>query len=185
MALSDPLHQVCENPLQTTGSVSPRGTDIRSLSVGLFLAFLDTSIVATALYHISQDFSSSNTTMWVALAYTLSYLGCAAVFTRIADVVGRRNAFIAAFVIFLAFSLGCGFATSLKQLIACRALQGLGGSGLSSLAMVILSEIIPLKVAGWISGLVGTVIAMSGVLGPVLGGVITSLTSWRWVFWIK
>jgi MFS family permease len=122
---------------------------------------------------------------WVALAYTLSYLGCAVIFARIADIVGRRNAYIAAFIIFFGFSLGCGFSHSLNQLIACRALQGVGGSGLYALTFVILPEISSVKFSQWIAGLAGAVVAMAGVLGPVLGGTITHYTTWRWVFWIK
>jgi MFS family permease len=80
----------------------------------------------------------------VALAYTLSYLSCAVLFARIADVVGRRDAFLAAYIIFVAFSLGCGFAQSMNQLIACRALQGLGGSGLLSPEVITLSWLSPL-----------------------------------------
>jgi MFS family permease len=131
------------------------------------------------------EFRSTNTVTWVALAYTLSYLGCAVTFARVGDIIGRRNAFAAAFVIFLTFSIGCGFSQSLNQLIACRALQGVGGSGLYSLTMVIFPEISPPKMAKWIASLAGAVIAISGVLGPVLGGIITHYTTWRWVFWIK
>ena len=64
---------------------------------------------------------------WIALAYTLAYIGCTAIFASLSDVFGRRNAYIAASVIFLTFSLGCGFAQTLDQLIALRALQGVGG----------------------------------------------------------
>jgi MFS family permease len=88
-------------------------------------------------------------------------------------------------VIFLSFSIGCGFAQSLNQLIACRAFQGIGGSGLYSLSMVIFPEISPPKMKMWIGSLAGMVVAMAGVLGPVIGGVITHYTTWRWVFWIK
>lgn len=70
------------------------------------------------------------TVNWVALAYTLSYLGCALFLARISDVIGRRDAFLLSYIIFVAFSLGCGFAQSLQQLIAFRAIQGLGGSGM-------------------------------------------------------
>jgi MFS family permease len=104
-------------------------TDAISLCLGLFLSFLDTSIVATSLYSIGTEFSDSETVNWVALAYTLCYLGFAVFFARISDVTGRRNAFIAAYVIFFGFSIGCGFAQTMNQLIACRALQGIGGSG--------------------------------------------------------
>lgn len=146
---------------------------------------MDTTIVATALYTIGVDLKSLSSINWIALAYTLSYLGCAVIFARLADIYGRRNAYIAAFVIFLGFSLGCGFSTSLTTLIACRALQGVGGSGLYSLTFVILPEISPPKMFQAMGALVGAVVAMAGVLGPVLGGVITHYTTWKWIFWIK
>lgn len=90
---------------------------------------LDTTIVATCLYSIAAEFGSLESINWVALAYTLAYLGCAVMFARISDVIGRKATFLFSFMIFIAFSLGCGFAQSLNQLVACRALQGLGGSG--------------------------------------------------------
>jgi MFS family permease len=155
--------------------------------LGLFLSLLDTTIVATALYTIGVDLNSLETVTWVALSYTLSYLGCAVIFARIGDICGRRNAYIAAFLIFLAFSLGCGFSQTLSQLIACRVLQGIGGSGLYSLTFVILAEVTPQneKTGRTIGALAGFVVAIAGVLGPVLGGIITHYTTWRWVFWIK
>lgn len=90
---------------------------------------VDSSIVATSLYTIGAEFESMDSVNWVALAYTLAYLGCAVTFARVSDVIGRRNAFITAYVIFFAFSLACGFSQNLPQLIAFRALQGIGGSG--------------------------------------------------------
>ena len=156
-----------------------------SLCFGLFLSILDTSIVATALYTIGIEFKSLQSVTWVALAYTLAYVGCAVVFARLGDIFGRRNAFIAANIIFLACSIGCGFCQSLNQLIACRAVQGIGGSGLYALALIILPEICPLRKRKFIGTLGGLVVAISGVLGPVLGGIITRYTTWRWIFWIK
>ncbi|KAF5589609.1 multidrug resistance 3 [Fusarium subglutinans] len=137
--------------------------------LGLFLSMVDTSIVATSLHSIGVDFEVLEDVNWVALAYTLAYLGCAIVFARISDIVGRRDAFIAAYIIFFVFSLACGFAQSINQLIAFRALQGIGGSD---------------NMKQHIAALVGLVITMSGVLGPVLGGILTHYASWRWVFWI-
>uniref|UniRef100_A0A0D2Y505 Major facilitator superfamily (MFS) profile domain-containing protein n=1 Tax=Fusarium oxysporum (strain Fo5176) TaxID=660025 RepID=A0A0D2Y505_FUSOF len=96
--------------------------------LGLFLSMIDTSIVATSLHSIGVDFEVLEDVNWVALAYTLAYLGCAIVFARISDIVGRRDAFIAAYIIFFIFSIACGFARSINQLIAFRALQGIGGS---------------------------------------------------------
>lgn len=94
------------------------------------MAMIDSSIVATSLYTIGSEFHDLEHVNWVALAYTLAFLGCSVFFARMADIVGRRNAFLAAFVIFFSFSLGCGFAHNMNTLIACRVFQGIGGSGL-------------------------------------------------------
>ncbi|KAI2463249.1 major facilitator superfamily transporter [Annulohypoxylon bovei var. microspora] len=153
--------------------------------MGLLLSFLDTSIVATSLFAIGIEFKALTTVNWVALAYSLAYLGCAVLFARISDVIGRRDAFLTSYLIFIVFSLACGFAQNLTQLIAFRTVQGLGGSGLYSITMIILPEISPRKVWRFIGGIIGVVIAISGVLGPILGGLLTEYTSWRWIFWIN
>lgn len=140
---------------------------------------MDTTIIATALYTIGVDLKALGSVNWVALSYTLAYLGCAVIFARISDIIGRKSAYIAAFIIFFAFSLGCGFSQRMNQLIACRALQGIGGAGLYSLTFVILPEVSPPEVQKWFAALSGAVVAMSGVLGPVLGGIITNYTTWR------
>jgi MFS family permease len=88
-------------------------------------------------------------------------------------------------IIFSAFSLGCGFSHTLNQLIVCRAFQGIGGAGMYSLTMVVFPEISPPKVLPMISGIIGMVVAVSGVCGPILGGAITGSTTWRWIFWFK
>ncbi|KAH7173618.1 major facilitator superfamily domain-containing protein [Fusarium flagelliforme] len=153
--------------------------------LGLFLSMIDTSIVATSLHSIGVDFQVLQDVNWVALAYTLAYLGCAIVFARISDIVGRRDAFIAAYIIFFVFSLACGFAQTLNQLIAFRALQGVGGSGLYALTMIMMPELSPDNLKQHMAAMVGLVITISGVLGPVLGGILTHYSSWRWVFWIN
>ncbi|CAK7568172.1 MAG: hypothetical protein SEPTF4163_006155 [Sporothrix epigloea] len=155
------------------------------VGLGLFLAMLDSSIVATCLLTIGHELGSLELINWVALAYTLAYLSCAVIFARIADIVGRRNAYLAAFVIFFGSSIGCGFAQSLHQLIALRATQGIGGSGLYSLSMIIWPELSPIHLKRHIASLAGVVIGMAGVLGPILGGVLTKYASWRWIFWIN
>jgi MFS family permease len=92
---------------------------------------------------------------------------------------------LSAFFFFTCFSLGCGFAQSVEQLIIFRTLQGIGGAGLYSLTMVICPEISPPRLLHYVVGSLGATVAVAGVCGPVLGGVITGGTTWRWIFWLK
>lgn len=156
-----------------------------SVCLGLLLSFMDSSIVAASLLNIGTEFQEMDNVNWVALSYTLCYLSFAVFVSRLSDIIGRRNAFGGAYLIFFAFSLGCGFAQNMTQLIACRAFQGIGGSGLYSLTMVILIETAPERTKPFLGSVVGAVIAVGGVLGPVLGGILTHYASWRWVFWIN
>ncbi|KFY77332.1 hypothetical protein V499_03250 [Pseudogymnoascus sp. VKM F-103] len=153
-----------------------------ALLLGLFLATLETSITATALVSIGEDFSATTTTTWVVISYLLSYMGFAVIFARISDGIGRKGASILAWLLFAAFSLGSGLATNINQLIAFRTLQGIGGSGLFSLSMIVLPQITPVKLWALMSSLVGMSFAFSYVLGPILGGVITHNSTWRWIY---
>ncbi|KFY85515.1 hypothetical protein V500_08351 [Pseudogymnoascus sp. VKM F-4518 (FW-2643)] len=153
-----------------------------ALLLGLFLATLETSITATALVSIGEDFNATTTTTWVVISYLLSYMGFAVIFARISDGIGRKAASILAWLLFAAFSLGSGLATNINQLIAFRTLQGIGGSGLFSLSMIVLPQITPVKLWALMSSLVGMSFAFSYVLGPILGGVITHNSTWRWIY---
>lgn len=112
-------------------------------------------------------------------------IGFAVIFAQLSDFMGRKIAVLSAFTVFLAFSLACGFAQSLEQLIIFRTFQGVGGSGLYALTLILSLEISTPKTLPLISGLIGATIAVAGVLGPVLGGILTERASWRWIFWIK
>ena len=152
------------------------------LCLGLLLSIVDASIVATALVSIEDYFGEFLESIWVVLSYLLTYMVFALLWGRLSDVLGRKWMVVAAWAIFTAFSLGCGLANSLDQLIAFRALQGVGGSGLYSLCNVLIPEITPRKHFATMSAATGVVFAISSVLGPVLGGVISQDSTWRWIF---
>lgn len=143
---------------------------------------MDGSITSTAIYSIGAEFGSLTKVTWIALAYTLADVGLAIVFTSLANIIGRFNTYLIAQFIFFTFSFGSGFAQTLDQLIACRCLQGIGGSGLYTIALVIWQEVSNSTRRKWIGGSIGLCIASGGVMGPILGGIITENASWRWIF---
>lgn len=112
-------------------------------------------------------------------------IGFASVFTRFCDVIGRKWSVVTAYTLFLVMSLACGFCKSLTALIACRVIQGIGGSGLYSLTFVIFPEISPVKFLPFVSTIIGLTVAVGNICGPILGGVITKNARWSWIFWIN
>ncbi|CAJ2503880.1 Uu.00g112740.m01.CDS01 [Anthostomella pinea] len=156
-----------------------------SLLIGLLFSSLDASIVSTSLVTISVDLQDFLNAPWVVLSYLLAYLGLAIGFAKTSDIYGRREMICASWVLFAGFSVGCGFARTMPQLIIFRALQGMGGSGLYSLGQIVLFEVGPAHNPSLMGALIGLTLAVSYVLGPVLGGIISSLSTWRWIFWIN
>ncbi|KAL2814051.1 major facilitator superfamily domain-containing protein [Aspergillus granulosus] len=155
------------------------------IAIGLFLSLMDTTIVSTMLYTISDEYDGFKTSSWIVLAYTLSYVGCAVFMARLSDVIGRKFLLCICFLIFLGASMGCAASKNMNQLIGFRAVQGIGGSGLYAMAMIIYPEISPPALLPAISGIIGVVVALAGISGPLIGGALTSYRSWRWGFWIN
>jgi MFS family permease len=153
------------------------------LCLGLSMALMDMSIISTALHTISSDFQNYGLTIWTALSYILADIGCTVFLTRLSDVFGRRQMVLASFFFFTCFSIGCGFAKTVEQLIVFRELQIISGAGLYPLCMVICSEISPPRFLPAVISLLGFTVAVAGVCGPVLGGVITGTTTWRRRLW--
>ena len=149
------------------------------------MALMDISIISTALYTISVDFHDYRQTIWAALSYTLADISCAVFSTRLSDVFGRKTMILTSFLFFTCFSFAAGFAQTVEQLTIFRTLQGVGGTGLYALTMVICPAISPPKLLPLVVSSMGFTIAVAGVCGPVLGGVITGTTTWRWIFWLK
>ncbi|KAI1163554.1 major facilitator superfamily domain-containing protein [Nemania serpens] len=162
-----------------------RATLVTILLLGLLFSSLDASIVSTSLVTISIDLRDFLNAPWVVLAYLLAYLGLAIGFAKFSDIYGRRDSICVAWVLFSGFSVGCALARTMPQLIVCRAFQGMGGSGLYSLAQIALFEVGPAHKPSLMGAMVGVTLAVSYVLGPILGGVISSTATWRWIFWIN
>ncbi|MFG2927541.1 DHA2 family efflux MFS transporter permease subunit [Streptomyces achromogenes] len=158
---------------------------IGALLLGLLLAALDQTIVSTALPTIVSDLGGLEHLSWVVTAYLLASTAATPLWGKLGDQYGRKRLFQIAIVIFLIGSALCGMAQDMPQLIAFRALQGLGGGGLMVLSMAIVGDLVPPRERGRYQGLFGAVFGATSVLGPLLGGLLTEHLSWRWVFYVN
>jgi EmrB/QacA subfamily drug resistance transporter len=160
-------------------------TIIGGLMTGMLLAALDQSIVGTALPRIVSDLGGLNHLAWVVTAYLLTSTASTPLWGKISDLYGRRVIFQATIIIFLIGSALCGIAQNMPELIAFRAIQGIGGGGLMAIAFAIIGDVIPPRERGRYQGYFGAVFGVSSVAGPLLGGWLTDTISWRWIFYIN
>ncbi len=160
-------------------------TVFAALMLGMFLAALDQTIVSTALPTIVGELGGLDHLSWVVTAYLLAATISTPLYGKLGDMLGRKPVFLTAILIFLAGSMLAGLAQSMGQLIAFRALQGVGAGGLMVGAQAIIGDIVPPRDRGRYMGLIGSVFAVSSVAGPLLGGFLVDNLSWRWVFYVN
>ena len=164
---------------------------LSGLMTGMLLAALDQTIVSTALKSIVEDFKGLDHYTWVVTAYLLTSTASTPLYGKISDLYGRRIVFQFAIVTFLIGSFLAGFSHNMTELIAFRAIQGLGAGGLMALTFVIIGDIVPPRERGRYQGYFGAVWGLSSVAGPLLGGffsdhaTILGITGWRWIFYIN
>ena len=161
------------------------------LMTGLLLAALDQTIVSTALKSIVEQLDGLEHYTWVVTAYLLTSTASTPLYGKISDLYGRRIVFQFAIVTFLIGSFLAGASSTMGQLIATRAIQGLGAGGLMALTFVIIGDIVPPRERGRYQGYFGAVWGLSSVAGPLLGGffsdhaTIFGIDGWRWIFYIN
>lgn len=164
---------------------------IAGLVTGMFLAALDMNIVATSIRVIADDLNGLTLQAWATTAYLVTSTLTTPLYGKLSDLYGRRPVFLFAIGLFLVGSLTCAFAGSMYQLAVFRAIQGLGGGGLFSLALTILSDIVAPRDRARYQGYFTAMFAASSVLGPLAGGLlagqesILGIAGWRWVFLVN
>jgi EmrB/QacA subfamily drug resistance transporter len=183
---------------QSRGSAAPGAlthrqilTIFSGLMLGLFLAALDQTIVATAIRTVADDLKGLSLQAWVTTAYLITSTIATPLYGKLSDLYGRKPFFLLAISIFIVGSALCGTATSMYVLAGYRAFQGLGAGGLFSLALAIIGDIVSPRERARYQGYFLAVFGTSSVLGPVLGGFfagqgsILGITGWRWIFYVN
>jgi EmrB/QacA subfamily drug resistance transporter len=175
------------DPEPSGALVSPQRRNFVFLAIvlGMLLAALDQTIVATALPTIVADLGGAGHQSWVVTSYLLASTIVTALVGRLGDQYGRKLVFQAAVTFFVVGSVLCGLAQSMTMLVGARALQGIGGGAITVTATALIGEVIPLRDRGRYQGALGAVFGVTTVIGPLLGGYFTDHLSWRWAFWVN
>ena len=162
-----------------------RNAVVVAIMLGMLLAALDQTIVATALPTIVSDLGGANHLSWVVTSYLLAETIMTALIGKFGDLYGRKPMFLISVVLFLAGSALCGMADSMLWLVGSRAIQGLGAGGLMVTATAVIADVVPLSERGKYQGFMGSVFGVSTVAGPLLGGLFVDQLSWRWAFYVN
>ena len=155
------------------------------LMTALLLASLDQTIVATALPRIVSDLGGLAFYSWVFTAYVLAMTVTVPLYGKLGDIYGSKPLFVFAISVFLLGSVLCGLAWGMPELVAFRAIQGVGAGGLFALTHATIGRIVPPRARGRWQALIGVTFAIGSIAGPALGGVIVDNASWRWVFYVN
>jgi EmrB/QacA subfamily drug resistance transporter len=153
--------------------------------LSLFMASMESTVVATAMPTIVSQLGGLNSYSWVFSVYMLASTTTVPVYGKLSDLYGRRPIYAIAMALFLIGSVLCGLSQSMGQLIAARAVQGLGAGGLLPLAFIIIGDLFTLEQRARMQGVFSSVWGVSSVIGPLLGGFLVDQVSWHWVFFVN
>ncbi len=174
-------------PAAVPNSLSPKSLRLvfPALLLVLLLASLDQTIVSTALPTIVGEFGGLDHLSWIVTAYMLATTVVSPIYGKLGDLYGRKTVLQAAIALFLVGSALCGLSGNMGELIAFRAIQGLGGGGLMVTAMAAVGDVIPPRERGRYQGIFGAAFGVSTVVGPLVGGFFVEHLSWRWIFYVN
>ena len=155
------------------------------IMLSLFLASMESTVVATAMPTIVGQLGGLEHYSWVFSAFMLASTTAVPLYGKLSDIYGRRKLYASAMTLFLIGSVWCGLATSMTSLIFARALQGIGAGGIMPLAFILIGEMFTLEQRAKMQGLFSGVWGVSSIVGPLLGGFLVDQLSWRWIFYIN
>ncbi len=155
------------------------------IMLSLFLASMESTVVATAMPTIVGELGGLEHYSWVFSAFMLASTTTVPLYGKLSDLYGRRKLYVFAMALFLAGSVLCGWATSMTGLIFARALQGVGAGGIMPLAFILIGEMFTLEQRARMQGLFSGVWGVSSIVGPLLGGFLVDQLSWHWIFYIN
>ncbi|WP_339187780.1 MDR family MFS transporter [Paenibacillus sp. FSL P2-0121] len=161
------------------------GIVIAGLLLGILMASMDSTIVATAMGNIVGELGGMDKFVWVTSAYLVAEMAGMPIFGKLSDMYGRKKFFVFGIIVFMAGSALCGTADTITQLAAYRAIQGIGGGALVPIAFAIMFDAVPLETRGKLGGAFGAVFGLSSIFGPLLGAYITDHIAWQWIFYIN
>ncbi|WP_328930685.1 MFS transporter (plasmid) [Streptomyces sp. NBC_00190] len=174
-----------------TGSTTPRPASgktnavVLTLMAAVFLALLDSQIIATALPRVIGDLGGLDQFAWATTGYLIGGSAALPVYGKLGDLFGRKRIFVGSLVAFLLASAACGLAQTMGQLIAFRVVQGIGSGGLFICVLAIIGEMFGYREGARYYGWISITFGAASIAGPTLGGVLTELASWRWVFFVN
>ncbi len=160
-------------------------TVITGIILCILLAALDQTVVIPAVPAIAADLNGFGHLSWIVTAYLLTSTAATPIYGKLSDIWGRRALLIPAIVLFIVASVLCALSRSLWQLIAFRALQGIGGAGLMSMAQAAIADVVSPRERGRYQGYMAGMWGVASVAGPTVGGYMTEHLSWRSVFWVN
>ena len=151
----------------------------------IFLAAIDQTVVIPAVPAIAAELNGFGHLAWIISAYLLTSTAMTPIYGKLSDIYGRRKLLLVGLAIFAAASALCALAQTLPQLVAARALQGIGGAGLMAMAQAAIADVVSPRERGRYQGYMASTWGLASVAGPIMGGWVTDTFSWRWIFWIN
>ena len=156
---------------------------ITGIMLCIFLASLDQTVIIPAVPAMAAELNAFGHLSWIVTAYLLTSTAATPIIGKLSDIWGRRALLVPSLILFIIASLACGFAQTLPQLIVFRAIQGLGGAGLMSMAQAAIADVVAPRERGRYQGYMASMWGVSSIAGPIVGGWVTDNLSWRWIFW--